>query len=59
MVGVSLHSLSNTRQSARIAAAKQVSKTYFKMINALQNVKDELDVMAKTYTDINSLIKLM
>lgn len=54
-VGVSLHSQSQTRWSARIDAIKPLVKNHSKMLEALSKLQTNLDLNAEVYSDVECL----
>ena len=57
--GVSLHSLSDTRWSARIDAVRILVKNHTKMLEILSSVKTELDLTALAFSDAEHLLEWM
>lgn len=57
--GVSLHSLSKTRWSARIDAVRPLVKNHKKMLEALSKLQTELDLTAEAYSDSECLLMWM
>ena len=57
--GISLHSLSQTRWSARIDAIRPLVKNHNKMLEALSKLQTELDLPGEAYSDSEYLIEWM
>ena len=58
-VGVSLHSLSQTRWSARVDAIRPLVKNHMKMLESLLGLQTDLDLPAETFSDVENLIQWM
>ncbi|XP_057660729.1 uncharacterized protein LOC130896566 [Diorhabda carinulata] len=57
--GVSLHSVSTTRWSARVDAIRPLTKRYQDIIHALVSISDETNLPPETQADVDALITWM
>ena len=57
--GVSLHSLSDTRWSARIDAVRILAKNHIKMLEILSNIQTDLDLTDLAFSDAENLLEWM
>ena len=57
--GVTLHSLSQTRQSARIDALKALTKQYGQILEAFEKLKTDLDLPYEAFSDVDNMTEVM
>ena len=57
--GVSLHSLSDTRWSARIDAVRALVKNHIKMLEMVSNIQTDLDLTPLAFSDAEHLLEWM